>query len=225
MVPASSSHALIPWHRRLEARVLLGVTIVFAERLGHEYDLDAAGAIKPVHLTLAKIATAAYLAPLTTGVMTWRNRRWRRVHLVAACATLALTVAAPAGAQTARELSEAVAEYVAVNAPVVALTNVQVVDGTGAPPLAGATIVIRDGVIEAVGTDVEVPAGAEVLDLVRRVLAAGILGLTPTMGGSFLVASVLASVLLWGRLDNLHVVLALLLRRIGLGSALRLGDE
>jgi phospho-N-acetylmuramoyl-pentapeptide-transferase len=34
---------------------------------------------------------------------------------------------------------------------------------------------------------------------------------TPTMGGSFLVASLLVSVLLWGRLDNLHVVLAILL--------------
>lgn len=34
---------------------------------------------------------------------------------------------------------------------------------------------------------------------------------TPTMGGSFLVASLLASVLLWGRLDNLHVVMAILL--------------
>ncbi len=34
---------------------------------------------------------------------------------------------------------------------------------------------------------------------------------TPTMGGSFLVGSLLLSVLLWGRLDNLHVVLALFL--------------
>jgi phospho-N-acetylmuramoyl-pentapeptide-transferase len=34
---------------------------------------------------------------------------------------------------------------------------------------------------------------------------------TPTMGGSFLVAALLASVLLWGRLDNLNVVLAVLL--------------
>jgi len=33
---------------------------------------------------------------------------------------------------------------------------------------------------------------------------------TPTMGGSFLVGSLIASVLLWGRLDNLHVVLAVL---------------
>lgn len=34
---------------------------------------------------------------------------------------------------------------------------------------------------------------------------------TPTMGGSFLVGALLSSVLLWGRLDNLHVVLAILL--------------
>jgi len=34
---------------------------------------------------------------------------------------------------------------------------------------------------------------------------------TPTMGGSFLMAALLASVLLWARLDNLHVVLCILL--------------
>jgi phospho-N-acetylmuramoyl-pentapeptide-transferase len=34
---------------------------------------------------------------------------------------------------------------------------------------------------------------------------------TPTMGGSFLIAALLASVLLWARLNNLHVVLAILL--------------
>lgn len=34
---------------------------------------------------------------------------------------------------------------------------------------------------------------------------------TPTMGGSFLVASLLGSVVLWCRLDNLHVVLAVVL--------------
>jgi phospho-N-acetylmuramoyl-pentapeptide-transferase len=34
---------------------------------------------------------------------------------------------------------------------------------------------------------------------------------TPTMGGSFLIAALIASVLLWARLDNLHVVLGVLL--------------
>lgn len=76
------------------AVVLLGVTIWFAEQLGREYDLEAAGTIKPVHLALAKLATAAYLMPLVTGVMTLRDRRHRRLHLAAALLTLALTVAA-----------------------------------------------------------------------------------------------------------------------------------
>ena len=34
---------------------------------------------------------------------------------------------------------------------------------------------------------------------------------TPTMGGSFLVGAFLASTLLWARLDNIHVILALAL--------------
>jgi phospho-N-acetylmuramoyl-pentapeptide-transferase len=34
---------------------------------------------------------------------------------------------------------------------------------------------------------------------------------TPTLGGSFLMAALVGSVLLWGRLDNLHVVLGILL--------------
>jgi len=34
---------------------------------------------------------------------------------------------------------------------------------------------------------------------------------TPTMGGSFLIAALLAAVILWGRLDNVHVILAVIL--------------
>ncbi|MFT7487548.1 MAG: phospho-N-acetylmuramoyl-pentapeptide-transferase [Candidatus Paceibacteria bacterium] len=34
---------------------------------------------------------------------------------------------------------------------------------------------------------------------------------TPTMGGSFLIAALIASVILWGRLDNVHVILAVVL--------------
>jgi phospho-N-acetylmuramoyl-pentapeptide-transferase len=40
---------------------------------------------------------------------------------------------------------------------------------------------------------------------------------TPTMGGSFLIVSLLASVILWGRLDNVHVLLAIVLS-IGLAA-------
>ena len=86
-----------------------------------------------------------------------------RSHLTLA-AVLIPAVSGPARGQVG-DLEEAVAQYVKVDAPVVALTGVQVVDGTGASPMANATIVIRDGVIEAVGEGVEVPEGAEVLDL------------------------------------------------------------
>ena len=101
----------------------------------------------------------------------------RRLAFALAALALASAIAVPAGAQTERQLSEAVAEYVAVNAPLVALTNVQVVDGTGAAPIANATIVIRDGVIEAVGADVGVPAEAEVLDLTGHAVIPGFVGL------------------------------------------------
>ncbi|HEY7472885.1 MAG TPA: amidohydrolase family protein [Gemmatimonadota bacterium] len=97
----------------------------------------------------------------------------RRLTLAALAFTAA---AAPARAQT-RELPEAVAEYVKVNAPVVALTGVQVVDGTGAAPIANATIVIRDGVIEAVGAGIDVPEDARVLDLAGHTVIPGFVGL------------------------------------------------
>ena len=101
-------------------------------------------------------------------------RRWT-FALLAAAGIPAL--AATAVAQTPRELPEAVAQYVKVNAPLVALTGVQVVDGTGAAPLANATVVIRDGRIEAVGTDVDIPSGAEVLDLAGHTVVPGFVGL------------------------------------------------
>jgi hypothetical protein len=53
----------------------------------------------------------------------------------------ALLVAVPLGAQ-ARELAPALKPYVTINEPVVALTNVRLVDGTGGPVKDGQTIVI-----------------------------------------------------------------------------------
>jgi len=47
-------------------------------------------------------------------------------------------------------------------------------------------------------------------ELVKLAQKAG-KGQTPTMGGSFLVAALIVSVVLWARLDNLEVVLAILL--------------
>jgi imidazolonepropionase-like amidohydrolase len=50
--------------------------------------------------------------------------------------------------------------------PVIAITHATLVDGTGAPALRDATIVVREGRIAAVGPSrsVRVPAGAEVID-------------------------------------------------------------
>lgn len=73
---------------------LLGTTIYFAERLGHHYDLAATGRIYPVHLFLAKLATASYLLPLLSGIITLRRPPFRPVHRGLAILTLLLTVAA-----------------------------------------------------------------------------------------------------------------------------------
>jgi phospho-N-acetylmuramoyl-pentapeptide-transferase len=59
-------------------------------------------------------------------------------------------------------------------------------------------------------------------ELAAAALATG-KGDTPTMGGSFLVAALLASVLLWARLDNVHVVLGILL--VGAFAAVGFVDD
>lgn len=99
---------------------------------------------------------------------------------VAAAASVAVaTAAAPLEAQRPSQLSEQVRQYVTVDAPVVALTHVQVIDGTGAPARQNQTIVLRDGRIETVGDagSVTVPADAEVHDLSGQTVIPGLMGL------------------------------------------------
>ena len=60
-------------------------------------------------------------------------------------------------AQSRDSLSERTREFVSVDAPIVALTDVIVIDGTGSGPRAGQTVVIRDDRIVAVGPSA--PAG------------------------------------------------------------------
>jgi imidazolonepropionase-like amidohydrolase len=82
-------------------------------------------------------------------------------------------------AQTFAELAASVQEYVAVSEPVIALSNVRVVDGTGSPPREGQTVVIADGRITAVGDagTIRVPAGARVVDLSGHTVIPGLIGL------------------------------------------------
>lgn len=101
----------------------------------------------------------------------------RSVPLLAAAAVLALAAAAPPAA--AQSVRPEFREFVAVDAPVVALTNVKVIDGTGAPARDDQTVVIEGDRIRAVGpsSDVAVPAGAEVLDLRGHTVIPGLVGL------------------------------------------------
>src|SRR3989449_9593660 len=73
-------------------------------------------------------------------------------------------------------LSAAVKPYVAVDTPVVALTHVRVIDGTGAAAKEDQTLIIRDGNIVALGAarSITVPQGAYVMDLTGKSVIPGL---------------------------------------------------
>jgi enamidase len=100
-----------------------------------------------------------------------------------ACATVAalLVVALPFQAATAQQPAtqqnpNALANFIKVQAPVIALTHVRVIDGTGAAAREDQTIVIRDGNIAALGDAARVtpPAGATVIDLTGKSVIPGL---------------------------------------------------
>lgn len=68
--------------------------------------------------------------------------------------------------------------FVKVNALIVALIHVRVIDGTGAPARANQTIVIEHGKITAIGADgIAIPAGAKQLDLSGHTVFPGLVGM------------------------------------------------
>jgi len=93
--------------------------------------------------------------------------------LVALAALMTSIVAGPLAAQRAASMAPAARRFVAHDAPVIALTNVRVVDGTGAAPREGQTVVLTDGRITAVGADVAIPAGAATIDLAGHTVVPG----------------------------------------------------
>ncbi len=86
-----------------------------------------------------------------------------------------LLAAVPAVAQRA-PVAPSVRSYVQVDTNVLALTNVRVIDGTGAAARERQTIVVRDGRIVALGAtgSVAVPAGAQVMDLTGKSVIPGL---------------------------------------------------
>ena len=99
-------------------------------------------------------------------------------HLRRFAASLLLVFAAlPARFHAQRApIGDAIKDFVSVDAPVVALTNARVIDGTGAPARDGYTLVLRDGVIAAMGPTATTPppAGARVIDLAGKSVMPGL---------------------------------------------------
>jgi imidazolonepropionase-like amidohydrolase len=74
-------------------------------------------------------------------------------------------------------LSETAKSFVTVDAPVVALTHVRVIDGTGAAPADDQTVLLENGKIREIGSSIAIPQGAKVLDLTGRSVIPGLVGM------------------------------------------------
>jgi imidazolonepropionase-like amidohydrolase len=98
---------------------------------------------------------------------------------IALAITLVPLLTRTVSAQRPDSLSREVQKYVAVDTAVVALTHVQVLDGTGGEPKDNQTILIRDGRIAAVGPapQVTIPTGVRTMDLTGHTVIPGIVGM------------------------------------------------
>ena len=110
----------------------------------------------------------------------------RNLVFIGLCLAIAIS---PASAQS---LSPQVKAYVKVDAPVVALTHVRVIDGTGAAARENQTIILSKGKIESVAdaASASVPKNAQVLDLHGYSVIPGLVGMHehmfyPAGGGIF----------------------------------------
>ena len=100
-------------------------------------------------------------------------RRFRLLVLAVSCAV------GFARAQEPNALSPEARAFVKEDAPVLALTHVRVIDGTGAATRADQTLVIRAGKISAIGdaASTKIPEGTKVLDLTGYSVIPGLIGM------------------------------------------------
>jgi imidazolonepropionase-like amidohydrolase len=92
---------------------------------------------------------------------------------------LVASFAAGLSAQERSALSPVTKSFVAIDAPVIALQHVRVIDGTGAPAAENQTVLIDRGNIREIGTDtsVKIPEGARIADLSGRSVIPGLVGM------------------------------------------------
>ena len=89
----------------------------------------------------------------------------------------ALIVSVAAAVVSAQQQGNPLRNYIKHSDPVIALTNVRVIDGTGAAPKEGQTLLIRGGNIAEMGAaaTVKVPAGAVTVDLAGKSVIPGLI--------------------------------------------------
>ena len=99
--------------------------------------------------------------------------------IVAILVLIGFGITRDAGAQRPDSLGPAVRAVLATEAPVIALTHVKLIDGTGRPARNDQTVLIQNGAIGAVGpsSEVKAPPGAQILDLTGHTVIPGLIGL------------------------------------------------
>lgn len=99
----------------------------------------------------------------------------KQPHLALAIAILATTAIAQ---QQPRAIPQVTQTYISVDAPLVVLAHVKVIDGTGAPALEDQSIVIEHGLIRSIGpATIPPPTGSKVIDLTGRTVIPGLVGM------------------------------------------------
>ncbi len=111
-------------------------------------------------------------------MLTRRQRRCSGPPLLL-CTVALIALSTPAAGQRPETLSEQVHGFVSVDSETVALIHVRVVDGRGGPPLDDQTVVLSGNRIAALGPsgEVQIPDGAEILELEGHTVIPGIVGL------------------------------------------------
>src|SRR5688572_30905942 len=94
-----------------------------------------------------------------------------KIRLLPVC--LLLTAVSVLAQQSDRQ------QFIRVEAPLIALTNVRVIDGTGAAPRDDQTIIIQGGKIQSIGPTASTtyPADARTVDLKGYTVLPGLVGM------------------------------------------------